>query len=60
MAYVEDDQPPSTWELVAMVQPKNRKEIEKRCEKRSAFEYITHVDCDDKRFQEHIAIPGYN
>lgn len=55
-----EEQPPSLWQHEAYAVPVNRHDQAIRRERRSAWEYLTHEDCDDKRSADHIAVPGYN
>ncbi len=60
MSHENDEMRPFILQHEAYLKEIRRQESVQALEKKSAWEYITHVYCDDTRVQEHIAIPGYN
>jgi hypothetical protein len=61
----ENDGLQATWEEIKKASSRldwgeREKRAEKLAEKRSAREFLSHTDCEDARFQDAAAFPGYN
>ena len=58
---IENEGLPASWdEITAGSRGVLGQEDAEQSEKKMVREYLRHAHCDDARFREHIAIPGYN
>ena len=61
MSFENDGLPVSWDEIKAASRRLDRRDNEEIEEKRMVREYlVSHIDCEDTRVKDHLAIPGYN